>query len=472
MFIFKLRSTFSRSTFKHSLLAMSLVTTTLLGLSVSAPAHAADGKCIAKSEMQEIAKSFKQFAQYANADYCYDGSQTSFLVAAMMFMRETAFSSMTPSRDELFSGKFASSWWNYFIGRIDQIEIVSSCPKGVVAYVYAFGGNTMYACPLALSDSFSALDVASVFMHEARHIDGYPHITCSKGPRQGLQGACDRRISDGGSYAVTVETYAQLGKYAQGIHPAMKAYARSAAVIYADEAFENQVQINRGEHLLALTSDLKFHALDLQNRSDLRLGDTAAAGHIVRRAQHLVIFPDDKNLKAQYIFAGNEGEIAQSPGEQFTEYNSQSPEQKANWVDFHSGTQWNARVFKTSIRFACDPTSATLTDLNLPQGLVAQTLIYPEGYDRNNRFSHLIASTGEVLELGCQNKRPYLKASDLKLDQKYKRIYKTGGQVVGLTMDGKIYQINNGTSTQIPTSLDGQITEIVPQQSFEFFKNN
>lgn len=467
MFIFKLRSSF-----KGALLTLSLVTTTTVGLLFNTPAQAADSKCIAKSEMQEIAKSFKQFAQYANADYCYDGSQTSFLLAAMMFMRETAFSSMTPSRDELFSGKFASSWWNYFIGRIDEIEIVNSCPKGVVAYVYAFGGNTMYACPLALSDSFSALDVASVFMHEARHIDGYPHITCSRGPRQGLQGACDRHISGGGSYAVTVETYAQLGKYAQDIHPAMKAYARSAAVIYADEAFENTVKVNRGEHLLALTSDLKFHALDLQNRSDVRLGDAATAGHIIRRAQHLVIFPDDKNLKAQYIFAGNEGGLTQSPGEQFTEYNSQTPEQKANWVDFHSATQWNARVFKNSIRFACDPNAATTADLNLPNNLTAQTLIYPEGYDRNNRFSHLLASNGEVFELGCQNKRPYLKASTVKLDQKYKRVYKTNGQVVGLTMDGKLFLINNGTSTQITTGLDGQIAEIVPQQSFEFFQNN
>lgn len=452
---------------KRMLLTLSVATA---GFLFSGSVSAADADCISKEEMQTIATSFRQFAPIANKEYCYDGSQTSHLLAAMMFMRQTAFAAMTPSRDELFSGKFSTSWWDYLIGRIDEIEIVDSCPKGVIAYVYAFGGNTMYACPLALSDSFSSLDVASVFMHEARHIDGYPHTTCSRGPRQGLSGACDVRISDGGSYAVTVETYAQLGRYAKDIHPALKAYARSASVIYADEAFENQVRIDRNEKLLVLTSDLNFHSLNLQDRSEATLGKAAAPGHIIRRAQHLVIFPEDKNLKAQYIFARNEGEIMQSPGEQFSEYNSQTPAEKANWVDFHSGTQWNARVFKTSIRFACDPSAATLTDLKLPNGLMSETLIYPEGYDRVNKFSHLVVNTGEVYELGCQNKRAYLKPSDLKLDQKYKRLYKTGGQVVGLTTDGRLFQVANGTSTQITTGLDGQISEIVPQQGFEFFE--
>ena len=163
-------------------------------------AHAevnASADCIAQSEMKVIASHFNQFANLTNADFCNDNSQNWHLLSSIMFMRKTQFSqTMPPSKDELFTGRFAKSWYDYFIGRINNLEVVSSCPKGVIAYVYMFGDKTMYTCPAALTNSFSSLDRASVMMHEARHIDGFPHITCSKGARQGLQGACDKKIAD------------------------------------------------------------------------------------------------------------------------------------------------------------------------------------------------------------------------------------------------------------------------------------
>lgn len=428
--------------------------------------------CVSQTEMKEIASHFSQFAPQANAEYCYDGSATSNLISSLMFMRHTAFApTMNPSKDDLFTGRFAKSWYEYFIGRIDDLEVVASCPKGVVAYVYAFGGKTMYACPLALTDTFSSLDRASVFMHEARHIDGFPHITCAKGPRQGLQGACDTRISDGGSYAVTVETYAQIAKFASDIHPALKAYARASAVIYADEAFENPVRINRAENLLMITAGLDIQSMNLQTGVVTNIGKLPSAGHIIHRSQHLVLFPDDKTLKAEYVFARNEGTVAQSPGEAFVEYNGQTPEQKAQLVDFHSGAQWNARVYKSTIKFVCDPTSATITDIAVPAGQVASNLIYVNGYDRGVYSTNLVMQSGNVYELGCANKVAYLKAApNLKLDQKYKRLYKTNGRTVGLTAEGKLFYVEGDKSTPVATAAAGQISEIVPFQTFEFFE--
>lgn len=428
-------------------------------------------KCVSKAEMQEIASHFTQFAPQANSDYCFDGSQVSNLIASLMFMRHTAFSPiMNPSKDELFTGRFAKSWYEYFIGRIDELEIVASCPKGVVAYVYAFGGKTMYACPLALTDTFSALDRASVFMHEARHIDGYPHITCSKGPRQGINGACDKKISDGGSYAVTVETYAQIAKYATELHPALRAYARSSAVVYADEAFENQVKITRTENLLVLNSELQFQSMNVATGAVTALGKAANAGHIIHRAQHMVIFPDDKTLKSEYVFAQNEGTIAQSPGDMFVEYNNQTPEEKAKLVDFHSGAQWSARVYKNSIRFVCDPTSAATTDIQMPAGEVASNLIYLNGYDRGVYSTNLVMQSGAVYELGCANRTAFLKASpSVKLDQQYKRLYKVAGRTVGLNAAGQLFLVDGGKSTPLANNF-GQVLEIIPFQTFEFFE--
>ena len=427
--------------------------------------------CVSQAEMKEIAQHFEQFAPQANAEYCLDGTATANLISSLMFMRHTAFSpTMNPSKDDLFTGRFAKSWYDYFIGRIDTLEVVNSCPKGVVAYVYAFGGKTMYACPLALTDTFSSLDRASVFMHEARHIDGFPHITCSKGARQGLQGACDTKISDGGSYAVTVETYAQIAKFATDLHPALKAYARAAAVIYADEAFENSVRINRVENLLMINTALDFQSMNVQTGEVTNIGKAPVAGHLIRRSQHMVIFPDDKKLKAEYAFARNEGTVAQSPGDVFVEYNNQTPEQKAQLVDFHSGAQWNVRVYKTTVKFVCDPNAATITDIAVPAGQEAANLIYPNGYDRGVYAVNLVMQSGDVYDIGCDNRKAFLKQSTaVRLDQKYKRIYKTNGRTMGLTAEGKLFSIENGKSTPV-SSVQNKILEIIPFQTFEFFE--
>ena len=438
---------------------------------ITVPTQPSSEACVAQSEMKVIAKSFSQFAQYANADYCYDNSQISNLISSIMFMRKTTFAPMTKSADELFSGRFASSWWDYFIGRIDKLEIVQSCPKGVVAYVYAFGGKTMYACPAALTDQFSSLDRASVFMHEARHIDGFPHITCSKGVRQGLQGACDKTMADGGSYAVTVETYAQLGKYALDVHPALKAYARASAIIYADEAFETAARISRTEKLLVLNSALEFHLMDPVTNNLQKIGNVKAAGHIVRRSQHMIMIPDDKNLKAQYVFSNNEGDISQTPSDAISEYNAQSPAEKANLVDMHIGGQWNARIYKNLVRFICDPTSPNVNDIQMPAGMVPANLIYPTGYERVKTSVSLMMQNGSIYELSCTNRKASMTASTLVLDQKYKRIQKAGNIVYGLTLDGQLFRIEGSKSFLVPTQLNGSITEILPQQSFDFYEN-
>ncbi len=428
--------------------------------------------CISKEDMTDIASHFTQFSALSGKEFCHDGSETANLLASLMFMRSNQFATdMKPSKDELFSGKFADSWYKYFTGRINEMSIDTGCPKGVAAYVYGFGGNTMYVCSAALNDNFSALDRASIFMHEARHIDGYPHITCSKGPRKGLQGACDNRISDTGSYSVTVETYAQLAKYSKDLHPALKAYARSAAVIYADEAFETPARIDRSQQLLVMTKnkDLMSVALGADN-SVKNLGQTPALGHIIMRAQHMVLLPEDRTLPAKYLFVNNVGDISQSPGDAFTEYNGQTAQQKSEFVDFQSGAQWNAKVYKTKLVFACDPRAATTSEQAVTGSSVVG-ILHLTGYDRNAKSNFLATEDGNIYEFGCdQQLKSFIKASSaVKLDQRFKRIHKVNDMLIGLTADGRLYQIKDGNSVAIPTSVDGQIYEIAPRQNFSFF---
>ena len=82
--------------------------------------------CISKTDMTEIASHFKQFSNLSGKEFCHDGSETANLLASLMFMRKNQFSAgVKPSQDELFSGKFADSWYAYFIGRIDNMEVDS-----------------------------------------------------------------------------------------------------------------------------------------------------------------------------------------------------------------------------------------------------------------------------------------------------------------------------------------------------------
>ena len=435
---------------------------------------AAAPNCVSQAEMLQIAQHFTQFRNLANkGEYCFDGSHEAHLIAGLMFMRKDQFvNDMPNSPDDLFSGTFKSDWYQYFIGRINDISIQGSCPKGVGAYVYMFG-NTMYVCPMLLSDSFTALDRASVMMHEARHIDGFPHMTCTRGPRQGLQGACDNRMSDRGSYGVTVETYAQIAAYSEDIHPAMRAYARSSAVVYADEAFEAPVRVNRQSQLMLLTTQGEFHTLNLTNGvKTTELGRAPAQGRISMRAHHMILYPDDKTLPAKYVFARNEGDLPQAAGDIAVEYNGLTPQLRAEWVDVHIGAQWSARVLKSKVKVGCDPRSDSTTEL-MTSGETPASLIYPNGYDRSLKTAHVAMQSGKVYELGCESGgRAFLRASSLILDQRYKRIQKAGSDIVGLTQDGRLFKITGSTSIPLQTSLDGRVYEIAPNVSTDFFGGN
>lgn len=445
---------------------------TLIFLLVGTIASAQE--CISQQEMQEISQDFKQFKNIANKEFCYDNSQTANLLASIMFMRKTAFSpDMKRSEDELFSGRFSSSWYKYFTERISDMNIPSNCPPGVGAYVYGFG-STMYVCPMLLTANFTALDRASVFMHEARHMDGFRHITCRTGPRAGISGACDNRISDEGSYAVTVETYAQIAKYAVDLHPALKAYSMSSAAIYANETFDTPARVDAKPILVLMNEAGQFFSLNLEGKTEIKkLGQSPSPGRIVMRGQHMILFPEDKTLPAKYVFTKNEGDIAQSAGDAILEYNGLTPAQKADHKDMIIGAQWNARVYSNKIRFVCNAQSPSTSDVALPAGTTAGRILHLDGYKRESKLSYLISEEGSVLEFGCANSKPYIKAAAITLDQKYKRAYKVANRVFAINQDGEFFEIASGKSSkiQLPAEVGG-VFELAPQQTYDFIESH
>lgn len=435
--------------------------------------HGFAADCVSVSDMNEIVAKFPQFQNLGGKEFCYDDSSTSHLIAGIMFMRQTKFdSNMPPSKDEVFSGKFANNWWNYFTTRIKKFNVQSNCPKGVGAFVMpSFGNQTMFVCPLMLSNAFTALDSASVYMHEARHIDGFPHMTCTNGPRKGIQGACDNRITDAGSYAVTVETYAQIARYSQNVHPAMKAYSKASSIIYGFEAFEYPAQINFTPDFVVMTNDQNFHQLATDGGLKItQLGSAPHLGQIMIRREYFILFPDDKNLPAGYVFTKGEGELTQSAGADAVEYNSQTPQEKAQLVGIHYAGTWGAKVTANKIRFICD-TYGSGNKVEQPiSGGNPVSIVYPNGYDKLSTMAHIQLDNGTILEFGCQDKNtPYVKTSALHFDQVYKRIYKAGATTLGLTFDGHLFSLKNGIGTPLPTAFDGQVHELIANRTYTFF---
>ncbi|AGH95908.1 hypothetical protein [Pseudobdellovibrio exovorus] len=440
----------------------------LLGFGTSF-AFASSLDCIPQSEMAVISENFKQFQYLADKEFCNDDSQTWHLLSSLMFMRQTRFSeSMHPSQDEFFSGRFAGNWYEYFIGRINHIEVVSNCPKGTIAYVYMSGGSTMYACPLALSSQLSALDRTSVMMHEARHIDGFPHIECSRGPRKGLAGACDEAISDGGSYAVTVETYAQLSKYAEGLHPAIKAYARASAILYASETFDKPVRMQKTQKLMLFAGAGDQYLMNPKSLELEESGRLPLYGKVTLRGPHLILFPAQKELPAQFLFAQAEGTIAQSPPLFANDYNEQSVVERERFLDLHMATQWQARLEPRSVIMACNPKSDEKQTLPLPSGLSAQNFIYPNGYSRESSVGHVMTREGEVVEIGCRSLRAYIKKSSIKLDRAYTSLFQVSGDTFGVS-EGSLYKVKGRRSELQRIGLEGSIFDMTFYENYNFF---
>lgn len=419
--------------------------------------------CISAADMTQIAKDFKQFAKLSGKEYCNDGSEEAYLLAGIHYIRKVQFTQpMTNSPDDLFKGTFASDWYQYTTRLVKTFAIEKSCPQGVIAFVYGFfHQNTMHVCPMALTPAFTPLDLASVFMHEARHIEGYPHVTCSQGPRAGLNGACDKKISDAGSYAVTVETYAQLGAYGKDIHPAHRALAQASSLIYAAEAFQTPVTINKEEAFLALTADREMYQIDSNLKNANLIGKTENYGHFAKSKMGLILIPDDKNLAMSRIFQTGETSPLAS------EYND-NVATRSSVVDYYFAWTWNARVEKTKVKFFCDkrqnPTQANEVQLG---GGEALSVIYTEGYAPDKNYAYVNTTKG-VVKISCEGTTgKIVAANNVQVDADVKRIHKAASTMVGLTNDGDLVNLS-ANSTRVDLGL-GRIVDVTSFTRATFF---
>lgn len=422
-------------------------------------------ECIPAEDMTAIAKAFPQFQNLSGKPYCFDGSQTAYLMAGLNYIRKVQFvEPMVNSPDDLFTGKFAKDWFGYFTKLVKTIQIAKNCPVGAIAYVNGFfHNNTMHVCPMGLTNAFTPLDLASIFLHEARHIDGFPHTTCNEGPRARLPGACDKKISEGGSYAVTVETYTQLGKYGKDIHPAFRSIAQASALIYGAEAFVQPMKINSEENFLVLTQDNKLYKIDSQNikAEPQYLGTTIQKGQLIKSKLGLVILPDDRSKLMTRLFQDGETQALS------LEYNDDNVSNRAKVVDYYFAWTWNARIEKNKVRFFCDKRQKPTQFVDVALNAEAIGIVYPNGYQPVNAEAYLLTQNG-VVTISCLNaSQAEIKPAAIDLARDIVRVHKIRNQSLALTQTGQLLDVN--ANTVIDFSSVGGIKDITTYSRAVFF---
>ena len=177
----------------------------------------AAGDCIAQKDLADIADHYSQFTKYLSdkSEVCEGDMDEEFFKIARSIIVLKNISPNLPSLDRddamTFQAIEEKDWWSYFTNRSDSFSIDRKCQEGVVAYVNPFFGRGVINLCLRFFD-MSVPSQASVMMHEVRHFDGFRHVTCTQGNEQGSRGACDKEITDKGSYGISVQVMVGLAR--------------------------------------------------------------------------------------------------------------------------------------------------------------------------------------------------------------------------------------------------------------------
>lgn len=185
-------------------------------------------------------------------DCSYDSAMGATLGGIAFMSRFDSLPSLKKSIDQNIIG---SSPTRFLVKRAKTIQFVpnyyGSCrpPNETGGYVSAYVHPyypAIYVC--RESAAMDAFEMASVLVHEARHVEGHLHAHCLRGYWKG-DAACDERYEDKGSYAVGTEYYLRLSVHPE-VSPTLKASARLMGITELWGRF-NKYPINfRGQLIL------------------------------------------------------------------------------------------------------------------------------------------------------------------------------------------------------------------------------
>ncbi len=232
-----------------SLLSFSLLLTAVHS------GYALGEQCFSKGEVEELSQSFTQLKPFLGTrdEVCNSelGDQWTKVIESLLDLKKLNLTKETPyhTKDD-FSFKAISDggWWDYFTNRANQFVLHGSmCRTGAVAYVHPFFEGVIHLCPPYYEQD--RIGRAEVLLHEVRHFDGHGHVTCSRGPDMGIQGACDTALEEKGSYAVSMQANLAMGLRGQNFSEAERALGRASALYLLHARFNKETDVKIRESL-------------------------------------------------------------------------------------------------------------------------------------------------------------------------------------------------------------------------------
>lgn len=255
-------------------------------------AHA-ESNCLDASVVAEIRAKVKlKTKDVSSFDLCKPESQTYKILQALTLLKTLTFAD-TALAKPFNQNILPKDFWAYFSDRVGQITDEATCDNDFLAFVH--GGSKdreVHICPSFYGEVISRDERAMAMLHEARHFEGFVHVTCLHGPRKGEKGACDKSIGQKGSYAVTVESLTKLALNSREISKVNRVMNKLSALSYASEAFNKSVQAEESTALLLVDQNDNAFLYNDQGASPVAsLGDA----RVISRGSVLAVFPLDRS---------------------------------------------------------------------------------------------------------------------------------------------------------------------------------
>lgn len=276
------------------------------------------------------------------------------------------FPLLAMQKDEFNYSVLGKSATGYVRNRVnefvfDRTDSIGCKREGVAAYVMN-NTPTVHLCPHL--KNFSTYFLMGVLIHEARHVDGYPHSDCRRGNMKGFAGACDNKYSDGGSYGVGTEFDVRVSR-TEGIDPALRAEARANAIESLFNRY-NKLPLGLADGVFAQTDKRGLYFVGPDDTTEV-LAETPT-GILVNRYGAPAWFDAEKAQAMGTDLVGNMGPAGGTVAEAFrTTY---SPELRKALVDLYYGSAYACQLFETEVKCGANKEDFTYALPSKPIGFV------------------------------------------------------------------------------------------------------
>lgn len=351
-------------------------------------AHAADA-CLDQRVMDSVKEKVTLVGDnWETFDPCNASSNTYKMWETLSLIKQMTFANGRINIGPLNQDILPTDFWGYFSGRVSYMVNEAECRDGIVAFV--FGGlndRVVHLCPLFYEPSQNVYDRVETILHEARHFEGFRHVTCNRGPRLGKDGACDNNIQEKGSYAVTVESFAKMALLADGVPAPMRAMLKNSSVTY-DEAFNEPILPEGFQSTYILSKD-KQSAYMFDGQRTIEVPAITSARLISRRVA-LAAFPLDKSDAYTLDTYSRNFDVLPAQGSFSLGYNKTEKALRPEILDVVNGSVVGGNLTRTSVNLRT-PQDKDYTAI--PLNFRAERLFLPSELGIDSKDSGFVLSS-------------------------------------------------------------------------------